>query len=251
MLLKSGILSLLALFIASFSSISLSQQLTAQEMEEWLFDDSDSLIEEVNEGALNFLNKQPKESIHHHKNRVLISDASVEDGWIGLEQCHYNLDSVGLAQIVFRVDRVRGLKVSQVKNIDKAWVEGASVQLEGVRANALLCIRADTRSFVYNEDGTFSLHSGPFMKRFLDGYYPMKVTIDVLVDSERLRFYRMTPKKQKGFTVRHTDKKVHFEALFEGRLSTEITFHDSLQGNVIAEEDGHGKIVAQGETSPK
>jgi hypothetical protein len=174
---------------------------------------------------------------------MLISDNSVEDGWVGLEQCHRNLDPVSLAQIVFRQDRVRGLEVSEVSNIDKAWVEGASIQLQGVRRNALLCIRAETRSFVYNGDGTFSLHSGPFMRRFLDGYYPMRVTLDVSVDSKRLRFYRMTPEKQAGFSFRHSDKSVHFEALFEGRLRTEIMFHDLLLENVAAQQQGHGKIA--------
>lgn len=247
MSIKSVNLYLLALFFGIFSIPVLSQQLTPREMEEWLFDDSDSLIEEVNEGELVFLQKPPKKSVHHHHNRMLISDASIEDGWVGLEQCHRNLDPVSLAQIVFRQDRVRGLEVIRAGNIDKVWVEGPSIQLEGVRPNALLCIRAETRSFVYNEDGTFSLHSGPFMRRFLDGYYPMQVTLDVSVDSKRLRFYRMTPEKQAGFSIRHSEKSVHFDALFEGRLSTEIMFHDLVGENIASQKQGHGKIAIQGE----
>lgn len=246
MLIKSGRFYLLALFFTGFSMPVLSQQLTPQQMEEWLFDDSDSLAEEVNEGELVFLQAQPKKPVHHHHNRMLISDASVEDGWVGLEQCHRHLDPVALAQIVFRQDRVRGLKVVSVSNIDKAWVEGASIQLQGVKKNALLCVSAETRSFVYNGDGTFSLHSGPFMRKFLDGYYPMKVTLDVAVTSERLRFFRMMPEKQAGFSFRHGEKSVHFNALFEGRLRTEIMFHDLMVENVAAQQQGHVKIVVQG-----
>lgn len=245
MLIKAGVSWLLALFLTGFSCLALSQQMTPQEMEEWLFDDSDSLIEGVNEGKLVFLQEAPKKQVHHHHNRMRITDASVEDGWVRLEQCHRNLDPVSLAQIVFRKDRVRGLEVSQVSHIDKAWVEGASIQLEGVGHNALLCIRAETRSFVYNGDGTFSLHSGPFMRKFLDGYYPMQVTLDVTVDSNRLRFYRMTPEKQAGFSMRHSGNKVHFDALFEGRLSTEIMFHDLQGENVAAQPLGRGKIAVQ------
>lgn len=245
MSMKSGISWVLVLFFTGLSGLSLSQQLTPQEMEEWLFDDSDSLIQEVNEGELVFLQQQPKKRIHHHHNRMRISDGSVEDGWVGLEQCHRNLDPVSLAQIVFRQDRVRGLEVTRFRNIDKAWVEGPSIQLEGVSLNALLCIKAETRSFVYNGDGTFSLHSGPFMRKFLDGYYPMKVTLDVTVDSQRLRFYRMTPEKQAGFSISHSDKAVHFEALFEGRLRTEILFHDSHEENLAAQQQARGKIVIQ------
>lgn len=246
MSIKSGTMYLLALFFTVLSVPLLSQQLTPQEMEEWLFDDSDSLIEEVNEGELVFLQTPPKKLVHHHHNRMLISDASVEDGWVGLEQCHRNLDPVALAQIVFRQDRVRGLELIKASNIDKAWVEGASIQLEGVKPNALLCIRAETRSFVYNGDGTFSLHSGPFMRRFLDGYYPMQVTLDVSVESKRLRFYRMIPEKQTGFSIRHGENTVHFVALFEGRLNTEIIFHDLVGENIAAQKQGHGKIAIQG-----
>jgi len=245
MFIKSGSFYLLALFFTGFSPMALSQQLTAQEMEEWLFDDSDSLIEEVNEGELVFLKKAPIKSVHHHHNRMLISDASIEDGWVGMEQCHRNLDPVSLAQIVFRSDRVRGLQVTKVSNIDKAWVDGPSIQLEGIQHDALLCLNAETRSFVYNDDGTFSLHSGPFMRKFLDGYYPMQVTLDVSVKSERLRFYRMTPGKQNGFTMRHSDKKVYVDALFEGRLNTEITFHDMSLENVAAQHKERGNIAIQ------
>ncbi|MDT8403959.1 alpha/beta hydrolase [Sulfuriflexus sp.] len=243
---KPEIIYLLALFFSAFSPPLLSEQLTPQEMEEWLFDDSDSLTEEVNEGELVFLQQSPKKQVHHHHNSILISDNSVEDGWISLKQCHRNLDPISLAQIVFRQDRVRGLKVDRINNIDMAWVEGASIQLQGVKRNALLCIRAETRSFVYNGDGTYSLHSGPFMRRFLDGYYPMRVTLDVSVDSERLRFYRMTPASQAGFDFRHSDRSVHFEALFEGRLRTEIMFHDLAPGNVSAQQQGRGKIAEDG-----
>lgn len=83
------------------------------------------------------------------------------------------------------------------------------------------------------------------MRKFLDGYYPMKVTLDVSVNSERLRFYRMTPGKQNGFTIRHGDKDVHFDALFEGRLRTEIMFHDLSLENVAVQQQARGKIAAQ------
>lgn len=245
MSMKSVVLLTVTLFFAGLSLPAVTGQLSPEEMEEWLFDDSDSLIAEVNEGELEFLATSPQGPVHHHHNRVRITDASVEDGWVGLEQCHRHLDQVALAQIVFRPDRVRGLKVTRAENINKAWVEGASVQLQGVQANALLCVQADTRSFVYNGDGTFSLHSGPFMRRFLDGYYPMQVTLDVRVESSRLQFYQMLPQSRDGLTVRHADKTVHYEALFEGRLRTEIMFHDLVVENVSAELHGRGKIAAQ------
>jgi hypothetical protein len=43
-----------------------------------------------------------------------------------------------------------------------------------------------------------------------------------------------------------SDKGVHFDALFEGRLCTEIVCHDLAAENVAAQRQGRGKIASQG-----
>lgn len=222
----------------------ITQQLTPEEMEEWLFDDSDSLIAEVNEGQLEFLAsvKQDK-PVHHHYNSMTINDDSIRDGWVKMEQCHSNLDPVPLAQIVFGKDRVRNLAVSRLENVGKAWVEGNSIQLEAIEKQATLCISAETRTFVYNGDGTFSLRSGPFMRRFLDGYYPMRVTMDVKFDTKRLRYFQTSPVAQDGFSVSYENQQVHVDALFEGRLNTDIQFHDLVSRDPVAKQDSGGRIA--------
>lgn len=243
MLLKIMMFSSISMLAAAVPSIVLAQQMTPQEMEEWLFDDSDSLVDEVNEGELVFLSEPPKKRVHHHYNKLLVTESSIDDGWVQIEQCHSNLDPVGLAQIVFREDRVRKLAVGRVKNIGKAWIEGPTVQLEDIKHDALLCITAETRSFVYNGDGTYSLHSGPYMRRFLDGYYPMHVTLDVTLAAPRLRYYETTPASQTGFKIWRSKRAVHYDAWFEGRLSTEIRFHDLVIENVDADKLGRNKLV--------
>ena len=207
-----------------FAVSASAEPLTPEQQEEWLFDDTDSLIAEVNEGSLVFLDKPPARVVHHHANHVVINQESIDDGWVQLSQCHTNLDKVSRAQIVFRPDRVRKLKVSSVNNIDGAWVEGATVQLQGISDNARLCIDAETRVFVYNGDGTFSLRSGPYMRRFLDGFYPMRVSMQVTLATDKLRFADISPAVQKGFAVEHKNGTINYDAWFEGRLKTELRF---------------------------
>lgn len=242
MLIRSQILAIISLFFIGLSPVY-AQQLTPEQMEEWLFDDSDSLVDEVNEGELAFVEKEKNQGVHHHHNSMLITDSSLEDGWVKMEQCHRNLDAVPLAQILFSKSRSRHLSVSRSENIGKAWVEQNSVQLEDISKQAVLCIKAETRSLVYNGDGTYSLRSGPFMRRFLDGYYPMQVSMDVDIQAKRLRYFKTTPSPQSGLKVWRSAAGVHFDAWFEGRLNTEIQFHDLVIGDPVALRAANGRIA--------
>jgi len=244
MLIRNLVISIISLFFLGLSTHIPAQQLTPEQMEEWLFDDSDSLaIDEVNEGELAFVAKEGNRDVHHHHNKMLITNSSLDDGWVKMEQCHRNLDVVPLAQILFSKSRSRNLSVSRIENIGKAWVEGNSVQLEDIDKQAVLCVKAETRSLVYNGDGTYSLRSGPFMRRFLDGYYPMQVSMDVEINVKRLRYFETTPAPQDGLKVWRSAGAVHFNAWFEGRLNTDIRFHDLVIGDPIAKRQSNGRIA--------
>lgn len=232
------------LLLFGLSLSSYSQQLTPEQMEEWLFDDSDTLaIDEVNEGELTFVKKAKTVDAHHHHNKMTITDSSLEDGWVTIEQCHRNLDVVPLTQILFSKTRSRHLTVSRSENIAKAWVEDNSVQLEDIGRQAVLCITAQIRSFVYNEDGTYSLRSGPFMRRFFDGYYPMRVTMDIEIKTKRLRYYAITPPAQNGFKVWRSAGAIHYEAWFEGRLNTDIRFQDISNTDPVTKRESNVRIA--------
>jgi hypothetical protein len=107
------------------------------------------------------------------------------------------------------------------------------VQIEAVRPGARLCLRADMKLLSANQDGTFSLRNGPFMRRFLDGYYPLRVSADVQVGVPGLRLISVSPARQPGFKVWERDGHVYFDAWFEGRLFTELRFGP-------ARSPGHG-----------
>ena len=150
----------------------------------------------VNEGDLRFLAQPPDKPAHHHVNRLTIAEDSLDHGWVALDQCHYDIDPVPRAEIVFTAGRIRNLAIVSHHGIGRAAVTGDSVEIEDIGPGAELCIRAETLGIERHGD-TFVLRSGPFMRRFLDGYYPMHVTLDVsfperlvLVDRHPTRRHR-------------------------------------------------------------
>ncbi|MCU0810753.1 MAG: hypothetical protein MUE59_06910 [Thiobacillaceae bacterium] len=179
---------------------------------------------DVNEGTLNFLAAPPATPFHHHQNRILITPESLASGWVRLDQCHDSLDKVGRAQITFREGFIRDLKVVSSEHIESAWVEGPSVQLRNVATGARLCLSAETRALRNGGSGFYMLHNGPYMRKFLDGYYPMRVSIDVAYPEALLALVDITPAAQPGLKVIEAPGAISVDAVFEGELRTLIQF---------------------------
>ncbi|MEK6663950.1 MAG: hypothetical protein AABY73_08820 [Pseudomonadota bacterium] len=215
---------MLALLLLACAFNSPAREYTQQEMDDWFNAPPDPSAADVNEGELVFLTRQPAKLVHHHHNVLTLSDQTVVDGWGELRQCHENLDRVPATQIVFREDRVRKLRILSSHGIEKAWVEGATVQLKQVGPNAKICVALESHVLYPQPDGTYHISNGPFMRKFLDGYYPMHVSMEVIVKSKKLRFHDITPNQQEGFKVSVKPKQVLFDAWFEGRLNTLIRF---------------------------
>lgn len=206
-----------AVFLAAFLPVLA----WAASSEEELFFKS---VSDVNEGKLTFLAKAPDKPIHHHHNHIFISDDSLKTGWVRLEQCHRHLDPVPSMQVVYGKDRSRHIRILRSENIGKAWVHENTVQMEQVEPNALLCVHLESQALRADDEGNFQLANGPYMRRFLDGYYPMRVTMDVTLETPKLRFTDVTPSPQTGFSFRENGRELAYEALFEGRLKTVIRF---------------------------
>jgi hypothetical protein len=181
-------------------------------------------VTDVNDGDLRFLSQTAQTPVHHHQNQITLSAESLVSGWAKLEQCHRHLDPVPDMQIVYGQDRIRNLAIVRSENIGKTWVHENSVQMEQVARNALICITAETRAFTADGDNRYSLTNGPYMRRFLDGYYPMQVSMRVRIETPGLRFLDINPAPQTGFTVTQSANEVAYEALFEGALRTTIRF---------------------------
>jgi len=181
-------------------------------------------VSEVNEGKLHFLSQPPEKPVHHHRNHVVLDDNSLNTGWVRLEQCHQHLDPVPSMQVVYNRERIRGISIQRHENIGKAWVHENTVQMEQVEANALICIHAETRALSSDGENIYSLANGPYMRRFLDGYYPMRVSMKVSIETPNIRVLDVAPPAQPGFEISQQGNEVGYDAWFEGRLNTLIRF---------------------------
>jgi len=216
---KNNMLCVFVLFGLAFTPALI----VAESEADW-FAEFEQDTETVNEGGLIFLEKRPKQPVHYLHNRITITPESLTTGWVRLSQCHEQLDSVPAAQIVFNPQRIRHLSVTSKHNIEAAWVDGPSVQLKQVSKQAKVCIDAETRAFNIEDDGKYRLRNGPFMRRFLDGFYPMRLRLDVSFPNQLLRLVSVSPNPQSGFRLQQEDGKVSIETLFEGKLYTELLF---------------------------
>lgn len=172
----------------------------------------------VNEGALRFLETPPATPVHHHQNRIRIAAPSLRSGWVDLWQCHDHLDPVPRSQITFRAGYVRGLTIETYNGIGQAWVEGPSVQLKDVTPGARLCLSAQTRALRNTGNGYYSLSNGPYMRKFLDGYYPMRVTLEVSYPAAELQLVDVSPGQQPGLAHGEAPGRVRVDTHFEGEL---------------------------------
>lgn len=187
---------------------------------------------DINEGELHFLTEPPAEPPHRHTKRLRVTPDSLQSGWVEAEQCHYQLDQVPAMEIVFGKDKVRKLKVVNAQNIDELWIEGPTVQMKNVGADAFVCIASENRILARNIAGDYVLTTGPFMRRFLDGYFPMQVRLEVDYPDKLLQFDNVTPAELKLHTVGGRGH-LKVDTLFEGRLIIALRFTDK-QGAPLA-----------------
>ena len=178
----------------------------------------------VNEGQLNFLTVPPNKPLHHHQNHIVIEADSLDNGWVTLKQCHDNLDAVPLAQITFREGFVRDLRIESSRGIAEAWVEGPSIQLRQIEPGSRLCLVAQTRALRNTGGGYFNLNNGPYMRKFLDGYYPMRVTLDIDYPINLLKLLDISPQATAGLSQQESPGHIHMDAVFEGELRTLVQF---------------------------
>jgi hypothetical protein len=216
-------MKLLAL-IAAVGCIPLAAAGTAAES--W-FDQAEAeeaRLRQINAGSLEFHATAPDTRIHRLYNRLDIDADSLASGYAELHQCHENLDPIRRAEVSYRYKRMQGLRLESWEGIGSAWVENNSVQMIDVTEGAKLCIRARVGVLHTREGGAYLLRSGPFHRRFLDGYFPMQVQLDIRYPAALLRFVGIDPAPQPGFALRESPDGLEVKALFSGMLSMEIEF---------------------------
>lgn len=179
---------------------------------------------DINEGDLRFLDSVPGSPPYHHSVQLILRPDSLKTGWLVNRQCHKRLDVVPAMQVVFSPGRMRNLRILQAEDIGQARVEDSTVQLTNVGTQALLCLESEIRRLDYDPGlQQYVLTSGPHMRRFLDGYFPMQVTFDLEYPVDRLQLIDIQPQELRA-RASTPPGRVRLEALFEGRLDILLRF---------------------------
>ncbi len=189
-------------------------------------------LRDINQGELVFLNHPPKRPPYVQEMQVVINEDSLKTGWVQTSQCHFRLDRLPALEVVFSPEKVRKLRILRTQNIGRAWVEGSSVQVEQIGADAVLCIFSENRTLQPSGLGGFEWRAGPYMRRFFDGYFPVHLKLHVLYPSSQVQLNSLEPSVLQLKSVRQPGQ-VDVDVLFEGRLTimmhlVPVSSHDSI-----------------------
>lgn len=215
------------LFVSIFIwilTIYASKAMAREELEKWFEEDELISTENISEGELRFLPEAPAKPVLHSLNKLTVFANSLDDGWVAMSQCYQNLDPVAETEVVYHYKSMRDLKIMKYKNIGATRIKDQSIQLTNVQKKAELCVTAMVRILYQNPDGSYSLINGPFHRKFLDGYYPYHLTLEVIYPVSRLKLKHTIPAEQPGFNVKKQEGKLLLDGLFEGILNVEIVF---------------------------
>ena len=192
--------------------------------EAWLEQDDAARALLVNEGKLEFLRDTQDRRVLQTRNRLTVTPESLRTGWVALHQCQGNLDPVSAVEVVYRYHGLRKLRVISTRRIKRARVEQNSVQMEQVEEGGEVCIEAEVQVLKPDGEGDYTLQSGPFHRRFLDGYYPVRLEYRIHWPAGLLQLESVKPEIQAGFSVREQSGELAIDTLFEGKLTIKLRF---------------------------
>lgn len=170
-----------------------------------------------------FLKQPPAQAPHRQEMKVLIDAQSLKTGLVRVDQCHYQLDPVPATQIVFG-PALRALQVTRSRNIGSLDLEDRSVQLHDVGEGAEICLRTVNQVFRQQADGSFVLRNGPFMRQFLDGYFPLQLHYQIRYPGSLLALESVSPDTPVNTLQKDPDGKLDLQVLFTGPLRLETRF---------------------------
>ncbi len=194
-------------------------------LEQWLNDDSELKALAVNEGELTFIQPVYEKRVLHSINRIKLTPESLSTGWAQLEQCYSQLDPVAEIEVVYKYKAMRNLTVSSFKNIGRATIQDQSVFLEQVEHNARLCISADIQVVNQINDSSYEIKQGPFHRKFLDGYYPYHVTLEINYPEGLLNLQYIDPPGKNYQQLKDSPGRLLLDTWFEGILKIRIQFN--------------------------
>lgn len=221
--------SLITLFLICFpmlglADVEISESLEGLSPEEkaWLLDDSNLDAMTVASESLIWSNKASKNN-YWLKNSLKINPKSIQTGWVEFSQCHYQLDPVPKIEVTYNQKNTRNLKVISYQKMESATAFDSEVVLTNVSRGAQICIQGESQTLISFDNG-FSIQRGPYMRKFLDGYYPMIVEENIELNSLNARLVKQTPINPKAFQKVLKRNPYHFKFAFEGQLKPHYEF---------------------------
>lgn len=203
----------------------LGAAVAAAEPDPFLADEDIERLRAVNEGELVFLPDVPPALVT--RSELHIAPHSLDDGWVRMTQCQAGLDAVEAVEIRYDYAALRDLQIRGHEGVREARVEGQTVQLRGVRAGARVCVGAAVRILQRLDDGRYAIRSGPYHRRFLDGYFPMELRLLIRYPAARLAWTGLEPPPQGGLEATALPGAVDIRARFVGRLTLELLFEEA------------------------
>ena len=212
--------ALLGIFLIVTGAAANDDDLTEFERA-WLEgDDASSLSEQ---GETVYI-EHPSSTIATIHNQFILTPQSLVTGWVELRQCHSHLDEVSAAEVVYRHRELRDLRVTTSTGIAESWVEESTVQMRDIQPGARLCIQVEVRNLRSQGHRRYQLVNGPYHRRFLDGYFPLRVILEVEYPQKHLRIDTIEPDERPGLEIENAPGRLRIDAAFSGNLTTKIGF---------------------------
>jgi hypothetical protein len=186
------------------------------------FDDWEAEAAAVSDGDLRFLASPPQRPGLRTSNRLTVTADSLVTGWVALSQCQSGLDALPAVEITYRYQTIRDLGIVSTREVGNAEVDGQTVQLTNVGAGAEVCVRAEVQVLKKTADGGFEIRSGPFYRRFLDGYYPAHLDYRLRYPEQLLAVVAVSPDPEQWHSVQRRPGELTLEGWFEGKLAVRI-----------------------------
>lgn len=160
-----------------------------------------------------------------HDKTLVIKSGNLDDPWIRNRQCHADFPLFPDLQIAFKEGAVRSIRITRQENVEAAWIEGPTVQMKQTRPDTRLCFESENRIFQYDpESDTYLLRVGPYFLRLFDGYFPVRVKLNISYPDDLLELVSMSPDPVEGAEAYLGKGNIYHENVFEGRLVLEFKF---------------------------
>ncbi|MEY2777782.1 MAG: hypothetical protein RLY30_1880 [Pseudomonadota bacterium] len=171
------------------------------------------------DGEMKYFSQRPDPNGYRYESNVFIDEKSLSTGIVSLSTCHFQLDPIRKVVIAFNRQRLISLQVVSHKGMAGVSTEANTVTLDGVERGGEICINLESKALDRSQDDTWTLHAGPLMRRYLDGYLPMQADLRLFWPSGLLTVKGTTPKPQTGVVVESHPDGALMQLVFAGRFA--------------------------------